>query len=275
MSDISTPSVARPATARFADQIVICVGAASGMGLETATAFAREGARLVMADINPSIHEAFAQIVGDATTTERGFAAEFDVRSSEGCDELIARAAAEYGRVDVVSFFTGVVQLAGEVADLDDREWKRVLDINLDGCFHIMRAAARVMRKQRSGRIVAIASDWGRVGIALYSAYCVSKAGVIVLAQSLAEELAEFGVTVNTVSPGMINTSMHQQNLHEEAAARGMTYEAMRDQAWEKIPMKHAGEPRDIADAVLFLASDAARYITGSSIDVTGGLMRR
>jgi NAD(P)-dependent dehydrogenase (short-subunit alcohol dehydrogenase family) len=264
---------ARPTGPRFPDQVVVCVGAATGMGRATAEAFAAEGARVVMADVNPAVHEAFATVAGDDPA--RGFSVELDVRSADACDALVARTAETYGRVDTLAFFSGVLQQAREVADLESAEWNRVLDINLGGCFNVLRASARVMREQRHGRIVAIASDWGRVGIGLYSAYCVSKAGVIVLAQALADELGEAGVTVNTVSPGLINTAMHEQALREEAAERGLTFEAMRDQEWGKVPMKHAGEAEDIANAVLFLASEEARYITGSSIDVTGGLMRR
>jgi NAD(P)-dependent dehydrogenase (short-subunit alcohol dehydrogenase family) len=138
-----------------------------------------------------------------------------------------------------------------------------------------MRSAARVMRQQRSGRIVAIGSDWGRSGVAHFGAYCASKAGLMILAQSVAHELAETGVTVNTVAPSVINTEMHHIAVRDEAAARGVTFEQQRDYEWGQIPMKRAGDPEDVARAVLFLASDDASYVTGASLDVTGGLMRR
>jgi NAD(P)-dependent dehydrogenase (short-subunit alcohol dehydrogenase family) len=96
-----------------------------------------------------------------------------------------------------------------------------------------------------------------------------------VLAQSLAHELAEHGVTVNTVAPGLINTGMHQTALREEAAARGVSFEEQRDLEWGQVPMKRAGDPADVARAVMYLASDDAGYVTGASVDVTGGLMRR
>jgi len=258
---------------RFTGRVVVCVGAAAGMGLSASGLFAEEGAIVVMADVDPKVEGAFAALA--ERTGCDGFAMRCDVRSAPDCDELIARAVAEHDRVDVLAFFAGVVQRPHELADLDEPEWDRVVDVNLKGCFLAMRAAARVMRGQGSGRIVAIASDWGRTGVAHFAAYCASKAGVIVLAQSLAHELAEHGVTVNTVAPGMINTGMHETALREEAAARGVSFEEQRELEWGQVPMRRAGDPADVARAVLYLASDDAGYVTGASVDVTGGLMRR
>ena len=243
------------------------------MGLSATELFAREGAIVVAADVDSAVEAAFAHIAED--TGCRGFAARCDVRRAEDCDAVIRDTLAAYERIDVLAFFAGVVQRPLELADLDESEWDRVIDVNLKGCFLMMRAAARAMRDQGSGRIVAIASDWGRTGVAHFGAYCASKAGLIVLAQSLAHELAERGVTVNTVAPSLINTSMHERALRDEAAARGVSYEEQRDLEWGQVPMKRAGVPADVARAVLYLASDDASYVTGASLDVTGGLMRR
>jgi NAD(P)-dependent dehydrogenase (short-subunit alcohol dehydrogenase family) len=258
---------------RFTDRVVVCVGAAAGMGLSASELFAQEGAVVVMADVDPGVEDAFAELSG--RTGCSGFGARCDVRSAQDCDALVARAVAEHGRVDVLAYFAGVVQRPHELADLDEAEWDRVVDVNHKGCFLLMRAAARVMREQGSGRIVAIASDWGRTGVAHFGAYCASKAGVIVLAQSLAHELAEQGITVNTVSPSLIDTEMHRTALREEAEARGVSFEEQRDLEWSQVPMKRAGDPADVARAVMYLASDDAGYVTGASLDVTGGLMRR
>jgi NAD(P)-dependent dehydrogenase (short-subunit alcohol dehydrogenase family) len=260
----------QPHAERFKDKVVLCVGAARGMGRDAAERFAGEGAKLAMADINPAVHEELAKL-----SPSSGIALEVDVRSAQACEKLVATTVEKLGGLDVLAFFSGVLQQPAEVADLEEREWDRVLDVNLKGAFLTMRAAARVMREQRRGRIVAIASDWGRTGIGLFSAYCVSKAGLIVLAQSMAEELAPCGVTVNTVSPSLIQTEMHDEAMREEAALRGMTFEQMCEQEWAKVPMKRAGQPEDISHAVMFLASDEAKYVTGASLDVTGGLMRR
>jgi NAD(P)-dependent dehydrogenase (short-subunit alcohol dehydrogenase family) len=122
---------------------------------------------------------------------------------------------------------------------------------------------------------VFIGSYYGRQGVAFFSAYCASKAGLINFSSSLALEVADANITVNSVSPGMINTTMHQSALQAEADKRGITFEQMRDTEWDKTPFKRAGEPEDIAHAVLFLASGDARYITGASLDVNGGVLTR
>lgn len=111
--------------------------------------------------------------------------------------------------------------------------------------------------------------------MAHFGAYCASKAGVIALAQSLAHELAPVGITVNTVAPSLINTAMHETAIRDEAEARGVTFDEQRELEWSQVPMGRAGEPEDVASAVLYLASADAGYVTGASLDVTGGLMRR
>jgi NAD(P)-dependent dehydrogenase (short-subunit alcohol dehydrogenase family) len=131
------------------------------------------------------------------------------------------------------------------------------------------------MQKQHSGAIVLTASFWGRKGFAYYAAYCASKAGVISLTQTLSEEMAPYGVRVNSVAPGMINTQMHEKALREEAAERGLAFEEFRDSEWAKIPLGKAGEAEDISNAHLFLASDDAKYVTGASLDVNGGVQLR
>jgi NAD(P)-dependent dehydrogenase (short-subunit alcohol dehydrogenase family) len=243
------------------------------MGRSTARLFAEEGATLVLADVNASVATVFDEI--QARYKCDGFTMVVDVRSADDCHRLIAETINRFERIDVLAFFAGVVGQAVEVADLDEREWNRVIDVNLNGAFLVMRAAARAMRAQRHGRIVAIASDWGRTGMPLFGAYCASKAGLIVLTQSLAAEVARSGVTANTIAPSLINTGMHESALRDEAAQRGVSFESFRDAEWDKVPIGRAGEPEDVGRAVLFLASDDAKYITGASLDVGGGLMRR
>jgi NAD(P)-dependent dehydrogenase (short-subunit alcohol dehydrogenase family) len=260
-------------TDRFEGKVAVLMGAATGMGQLAVQRFADEGATVVAADINPGVTAAFEQ--QDAPNAPRGFGAVTDITRYEDVKALIDRAAAEYGRIDVAIAFSGVVQEAAQVADLEEEEWDRVMSVNLKGHYFFSKAVAPRMRDQRSGRIVLISSFWGRKGFAYYAAYCASKAGVISLTHTLAEEMAPYGVTVNTVSPGMINTTMHEKALREEAAERGMSFEEFRDSEWSKIPLGKAGEPADIVAATMFLASDEASYITGASLDVNGGVLLR
>jgi len=247
------------------------MGAAQGMGKVAGGLFAAEGATVVMADVRPDVEQSFAEVADGRP----GFGAACDITKADEVRALAERTVREFGRIDVAVAFSGVVQDAALVSELAEQEWDRVMSVNLKGHFFFAKAVAPQMARQRSGRIVLIASFWGRKGYAYYAAYCASKAGVISLTQTLAEEMAPYGVTVNSVAPGMINTTMHEKALREEAEKRGMSFEEFRDSEWAKIPLGKAGDPEDIANAVLFLASDEAKYVTGASVDVNGGVQMR
>jgi NAD(P)-dependent dehydrogenase (short-subunit alcohol dehydrogenase family) len=257
---------------RFEDKVVVVVGAASGIGHATARRYADEGATVVVADISPAVNETFTSLNGGS---QRGFAQQTDITKLDQCQALVERTVREHGRIDVLSAISGVVQEAAPVAELTEREWDRVMDVNLKGYFFLAKAVTPQLMLQRSGSIVLTASFWGRKGYAYYAAYCASKAAVISLTHTLAEEMAPYGVRVNSVAPGMINTGMHEKALREEAAERGLTFEAFRDSEWAKIPLGRAGDPVEISNAHLFLASDEAGYMTGASIDVNGGVQLR
>lgn len=259
---------------KFADKIVVVVGAAQGIGRVTAGLFASEGATVIMTDINPSVTEECDLLLKEHPGA-RGFAVLHDVTDPQSSEEVAARVAAEYGRVDVLAHVAGVVQVAGKAEVLEVAEWDRVMRINLRGPFLTTRAFVPHLRSSAAGRIILIGSYYGRHGVAYFTAYNASKAGVISYASSLAMELAEDNITVNSVSPGMINTTMHSDALRAEAEKRGITFEAMRDTEWNKVPLRKAGDPEDIGHAVLFLASDEAKYITGASLDVNGGVLTR
>jgi NAD(P)-dependent dehydrogenase (short-subunit alcohol dehydrogenase family) len=257
---------------RFDDKVVLVLGAASGIGRETARRYAEEGAAVVVGDVSPAVEETFAQLDGGS---QRGFAALTDITKLDQCEAIVERTVQEFGRIDVVSAISGVVQEAAAVSDLAEAEWDRVMNVNLKGYFFIAKAVAPQLQRQRSGSIILTASFWGRKGYAYYAAYCASKAGVISLTHTLAEELAPYGVRVNSVAPGMINTGMHEKALHEEAAKRGVSFEQFRDSEWAKIPLGKAGDPVEISNAHLWLASDESTYVTGASIDVNGGVQLR
>jgi NAD(P)-dependent dehydrogenase (short-subunit alcohol dehydrogenase family) len=257
---------------RFEGKVALLMGAATGMGQVAVERFAEEGATVVAADVNPEVVKRIEELGANGA---RGFGAVSDITRYDDVSALTQRVVAEYGRIDIAVAFSGVVQDAAEVVDLDEAEWDRVMSVNLKGHFFFSKAVAPHMRDRRSGRIILISSFWGRKGFAYYAAYCASKAGVISLTHTLSEEMAPYGVTVNNVAPGMINTTMHEKALHEEAAERGMSFEEFRDREWSKIPLGKAGQPADIVAAVMFLASDEASYITGASLDVNGGVLLR
>ena len=255
---------------RFDDKVVLIFGAASGIGREAARRYAEEGATVALGDISPAVDDTLAQLNGNG-----GFAQITDITKFEDCQALVDRTVAEHGRIDVCSAISGVVQEAAPIGELAEAEWDRVMNVNLKGYFFIAKAVCPQLAEQKSGTLVLTASFWGRKGYAFYAAYCASKAGVISLTHTLSEEMAPYGVRVNSVAPGMINTQMHDKALHEEAEERGIPFEEFRDAEWAKIPLGKAGDPVDIANAHLWLASDDAKYVTGASVDVNGGVQLR
>jgi NAD(P)-dependent dehydrogenase (short-subunit alcohol dehydrogenase family) len=258
----------------FQDKVVWVIGAGQGIGRTAAGLFAAAGATVVVSDRNPAVQDVF-----DALKTEhpdlQGFAATQDVSvaadNQRVGDEIVER----FGRIDVLAHIAGVVQTAGPAEELPEEDWDRVMSVNLKGPFLTSKVVVPVMRRQGSGKIVYIGSYYGRHGVAYFSAYCASKAAVMNFTASLALEVADAGINVNSIAPGMINTEMHQGALQAEADARGISYDEMRDTEWGKTPFKRAGDPEDIANAVLFLSSDQAAYITGASLDVNGGVLTR
>jgi NAD(P)-dependent dehydrogenase (short-subunit alcohol dehydrogenase family) len=260
---------------RFRDRVAVVVGAAQGIGLVTAEGLLAEGASVVMSDVVPGVVETAEKLNAGAPEGASAFGQVCDIVDPEACEALAAAAEERYGRIDVLAVIAGVVQDAKSVEELTPEEWDRIMAINAKGPFLVTRAALPRMKKAEGGRIVTIASFYGEAAHAYFSAYCASKGAVRIWTQSLAAEVAEYGITANAVAPGNINTSMHQKALQDEADERGVSKQEIQDIEWGKIPLKVAGDPADIADAVLFLASDQAKYITGACIDVNGGVLFR
>ena len=258
---------------QFRDRVVLVVGAATGMGKASAKEFAEAGAIVVCGDVNPEVEATFSEVVEGAGG--KGFATRIDVNDFESCSAAVRETVDRFGRLDVLVNLAGVIQVAADVESLTEREWDRVLGVNLRGQFLMAKAAVPQFKEQRSGRIILITSIWGREGWPYFAAYCASKGGLIMFVHALAKEMVEYGVTVNAIAPGMINTELHQKSLRDEAEARGWTYEQVRDKEWSKIPMGYAGDPADIAQGVVYLASDEARYVTGTNLDINGGILMR
>jgi len=243
---------------QLANQVALITGGARGIGREIALAFAKEGADLALFDVNP---EPLAQTVAELRALgRRAEGLSVDVTDGKQVDEGVAKVLDKLGRIDILINNAGVTK-DGLLIRMDDAQWDRVININLRGTFLCTRAAAKQMLKQRRGRIVSIASIVGIIGNPGQANYAASKAGVIGLTKAVAKELASRGITVNAIAPGFIKTEMTDA-LPEEAKRRLM----------DAIPMGTLGEPRDVAQAALFLVSDAARYITGHVLVVDGGL---
>jgi len=242
----------------LAGQVAIVTGGARGIGREIALRFAHAGADLALFDVNAPTLEQTAQELRALGRRAEGLVV--DVTNAATVDEAVAKVLDKLGRIDILINNAGITQ-DGLVVRMEESQWDRVLEINLKGTFLCTRAVAKVMLKARRGRIVSIASIVGLIGNPGQANYAASKAGVIGLTKAVAKELATRGITCNAIAPGFIKTEMTEK-LPEEVKQRLLA----------NIPMGTLGEPKDVAEAVLFLASEAARYITGQVLVVDGGL---
>ena len=253
---------------------VLVTGATGGIGRETARRFVREGSRVALADIRQEAVDAFADELRAEFPDADLLALELDQSSVESVQAAVAAVTAWSGQLTTLAIVAGVLQSEGvPVTRLAVEEFERVHAVNLKGPFILAKYFLPIIPTDGTGSIVMVASYWGREAHGLYAAYCTSKAGVISLIQVLANELAEDRIRVNGVAPGNTNTEMHQKHLRDEAEERGISFEEMRDTHWSTIPMRYAGEPHVISDAIFFLASDQASYITGATLDVNGGVV--
>ena len=240
-------------------KIALVTGASKGIGRAIAVALAKEGAYVVV-NYNGSEGKALetCQMI-----TEAGGACEamrFNVAGEEETTAAVQEIITKHGRLDILVNNAGITK-DGLIMRMSEEDFDAVLGVNLKGTFHTIKAASRQMLKQRAGRIINISSVSGVLGNAGQANYSASKAGVIGLTKSMAREFASRGITVNAVAPGFIETDM-TENMPQAA----------KDGAVGQIPLGYMGKPEDIADAVTFLASDKARYITGQVLCVDGGM---
>ncbi|MBI2884740.1 MAG: 3-oxoacyl-[acyl-carrier-protein] reductase [Candidatus Omnitrophica bacterium] len=243
---------------QLTNRVAIITGGARGIGRDIALLFAKEGADCALFDVNEQALQATVQEL--EALGRRALGLVVDVTSAAAVDGAVAKVLDKMGRLDILINNAGITQ-DGLIVRMDEAQWDRVLDINLKGSFLCTRAASKVMLKARSGRIVSIASIVGIIGNPGQANYAASKAGLVGLTKSVARELASRGVTCNAIAPGFIQTEMTHR-LPEDVKQR------LRDQ----IPLGTLGEPGDVAQAALFLVSDASRYITGHVLVVAGGL---
>jgi 3-oxoacyl-[acyl-carrier protein] reductase len=241
---------------RFKDKVVMVTGAADGIGRVTAEAFAREGATLAICDVNPEAGEAAARALGT-----HAFFNAVDVSQEAAVSGWADEVAKRCGRIDVLVNNAGITRDA-LLMRLKESDWDLVMAINLKGAFLCTKAVVRHMAQQRAGRIVNVASVVGVVGNIGQANYVASKAGLIGLTKTVAREFAVRGITANAVAPGFIETQM-------TAALSDKIKQAFLTQ----IPLGRAGMPQDVADAILFLASDQAAYLTGQVLHVSGGMV--
>ena len=244
---------------QLANQVAVVTGAGRGIGRAIALKLAAAGADVVCVSRTVDNAEKIAQEV--RALGRKSWAFPLDVADAAAVEAAGDKMLVEAGRVDVLVNNAGVTR-DGLLMRMSDEDWDAVLNTNLRGAFLLTKALTRAFVKQRSGRIINVASISGLIGNAGQCNYAASKAGLIGFTKSLARELASRGITVNAIAPGFIETDM----------TAGLS-QGVRDEMLKRIPMNRFGQPEDIAEAALFLAAPAARYITGQVLTIDGGMV--
>jgi 3-oxoacyl-[acyl-carrier protein] reductase len=244
----------------FSDKVALVTGASRGIGAVVAAELARRGAAMSICARTEPLELAEELRAGGA----RVLTHQADISDERDVRRMVEETVRAFGHIDIAVCNAGVRSTLKNT-DLDAAEWKRVLDINLIGTFNTCRAAMQDMRTRRSGRIIVVSSIAGQVGGTLVNvAYSAAKAGLIVMTKVLAKELAPDGVTVNCIAAGTIDTPFIEDYDDEQ-----------RERLLSLIPLGRMGLPKDIAAAVLYLASDGADWLTGLTLDVNGGQVMR
>jgi 3-oxoacyl-[acyl-carrier protein] reductase len=244
----------------FDGRATLITGAGRGIGRAIALAFAREGADVAVVDVDRARAEEIAheiQLLGG-----KAIALSADVSDREAVHQLVSEALSMFGRIDILVNNAGIIR-RGSFLEHDPQQWDAVLAVNIGGTYNCVRAVLPGMMAQRRGKIINVSSVAGRMGdITSAPSYGTSKGAINTFTKSLARELAPFGINVNAVAPHAIDTEMSQEWTEER-----------RRQIVEDIPLGRLGRPEDVAEAVTFLASDGAAFITGHVLDVNGGYL--
>ena len=249
----------------------IITGAAGGVGRVTAERFAKDGWDLVLVDVVDSVNEVAAEVA--KTSGRKSVAVKTDITQEANLTAIDAALRQVGGQLKFLGLVAAVLQKVGPIETLELAEWDRVFNINIRANVILIKHFAPVMKAAGGGSIVTVSSWFGRSGHGFFSAYCASKAALISLTHSAADELAADKIRVNSVAPGNIATSMHFTALREEAEKRGITFEEMKKIEWDKIPLGRAADPAEVVAAIAFLASADGTYLTGATIDVNGGVL--
>lgn len=254
----------------FKGKTCVVTGAAGGIGYAVCEAYASNGANVAMIDINQEALDAKAAKLKEDYGTET-LTLVVDLASVAEIRDAAAKIEEKFGAIQALANCAGV-SIYGDPLTYTEEDWDKSLDTNLKGTFFLTQAVANNMVKNKvKGKIVSIASQAGVIGEPNGHAYGASKAGVCMITQTLAIDLAQYGICVSAIAPGITKTGMIEKYLEEEAPRQGMTKEEFEAFRCAEIPLKRFAEPREVADLIYFLSSEKASYLTGSTYNITGG----
>jgi NAD(P)-dependent dehydrogenase (short-subunit alcohol dehydrogenase family) len=251
------------------DKIIIVTGGGRGIGRAIAEEFTRYGAHVVVADITEDSAESFAALRSIRRKT-KGFPMTVDVSESKDVKMLVATVIEKLGRIDILVNNAGIIG-SGFIVDLNEEDWDTIIRVNAKSVFLCCREVAKHMIDRKRGKIINIASQAAKTGEAGNGPYCASKAAVVSLTQVLALELAQFNINVNAICPGYTDTEMMKHVFEKRGKLVGISPEEYKKQLCSGVPLKRMASPEEIAQLVVFLASEKSNYITGETINISGG----
>jgi NAD(P)-dependent dehydrogenase (short-subunit alcohol dehydrogenase family) len=253
----------------FKGQVVLITGAAQGLGRATAQAFARRGAAVALVDMNDAL-------LNDTATELRNAGAECaaivaDITAPGAAADIVQRTVGLLGRLDIL-INNAASSSVESLLDVTEREWDRVFAVNVKALFFLLQAAARVMKDSGGGKIVNVSSPGTRMTLTNYTSYATSKAAVDYITRTAAANLGVYGITVNAVAPGRMDTPMQRITEESNAAAAGVDLKTYIQSRTVDIPLRRRTTPEEVAEGIVWLATQTASYVTGNRLNISGGL---